>query len=146
MDGQGDASATSSLRVACVGAVVRDAAGRLLLVQRANEPGRGLWSIPGGRVEPDETAEQALVREVAEETGLPVVPTGLVGVVERAAPGGGVYVISDHTAELAPGADPDSVRAGDDALAAAWVRVEDLEQVACVDGLLEALREWQVLG
>src|SRR4051812_35800604 len=53
------------VRVPCVGAVVTDAEGRLLLVQRANEPGRGLWSIPGGRVEPGETARQAVVREVA---------------------------------------------------------------------------------
>ena len=38
--------------VACVGALTYTADGRLLLVRRANEPGRGLWSLPGGRVEP----------------------------------------------------------------------------------------------
>ncbi|MGI8799897.1 MAG: NUDIX hydrolase, partial [Pseudonocardia sp.] len=63
--------------VACVGAIVRDAAGRLLLVQRVNEPGAGRWSLPGGRVEPGETDQDAVVREVAEETGLQVRTTRL---------------------------------------------------------------------
>jgi ADP-ribose pyrophosphatase YjhB (NUDIX family) len=132
-------------RIPCVGAVVRDDDGRLLLVRRANEPGRGLWSVPGGRVEAGETAEQAVVREVAEETGLQVVVTGLAGVVERAAPGGGVFVIEDHTARLAPGTSPQSLQAGDDALAASWVDVEELDRVPCVEGLLEALRDWGCL-
>ncbi len=133
-------------RVPCVGAVVRDDQGRLLLVQRANEPGRGLWSIPGGRVEPGESAQDAVVREVAEETGLAVVVTGLAGVVERAAPGGGVYVIEDHVARLAVGVDPASLLAGDDASAAAWVPVAELDRLPCVDGLLAALRDWQCLA
>src|SRR3712207_3957451 len=133
-------------RVPCVGAVVRDEQGRLLLVRRANEPGRGLWSVPGGRVEPGETAADAVVREVAEETGLPVVVTGLAGVVERPAPGGGVYVIEDHVARLAPGVDPASLVAGDDASAAAWVPVDALDAVPCVEGLLPALRAWGCLA
>src|SRR3954454_7579737 len=135
----------AGVRVPCVGAVVTDADGRLLLVQRANEPGRGLWSIPGGRVEPGETARQAVVREVAEETRLPVVVVGLAGVVERAAPGGGVYVIEDYVARLVPGTDPASLEAGDDALAAAWVRVAELDALPCVEGLLAALRDWRCL-
>jgi 8-oxo-dGTP diphosphatase len=132
-------------RIACVGAVVRDRDGRLLLVQRANEPGRGLWSIPGGRVEPGESAQDAVVREVAEETGLPVVVSGLAGVVERPAPGGAVYVIEDYVARLAPGVEPGSLRAADDALAAAWVPVEELYRLPCVDGLRTALEEWGCL-
>ena len=40
--------------VPCVGGLTYDDEGRLLVVQRANEPGRGLWSVPGGRVEPGE--------------------------------------------------------------------------------------------
>ncbi len=133
-------------RVPCVGAVVRDDQGRLLLVQRANEPGRGLWSIPGGRIEPGESAQDAVIREVAEETGLTVVVTGLAGVVERAAPGGGVYVIEDHVARLAAGVDPASLLAGDDASAAAWVPVTELDRLPCVDGLVAALRDWQCLA
>ncbi len=132
-------------RIPCVGAVVRDAEGRLLVVQRANEPGRGLWSVPGGRVEPGESAHEAVVREVAEETRLTVVVSRLAGVVERAAPGGGVYVIEDYVAQTAPGTDPAALEPGDDALAAAWVPVEDLDDLPCVEGLLEALRDWGCL-
>jgi 8-oxo-dGTP diphosphatase len=137
--------ATGASRVPCVGAVVTDCEGRLLLVQRANEPGRGLWSVPGGRVEPGESPQEAVVREVEEETGLPVVVTCLAGVVERPAPGGGTYVIEDYVARVAPGADPASLRAGDDALAAAWVAVEELDGLPCVEGLLAALRAWRCL-
>ena len=132
-------------RIPCVGAVLRDATGRLLLVRRANEPGRGLWSVPGGRVEPGETPAEAVVREVAEETGLAGAVTGLAGVVERAAPGGGVYVIEDHTARLLAEDEPTRLRAGDDALAAAWFAIDELDEVPCIDGLLDALRDWGCL-
>ena len=47
-------------------------AGRILLVQRARPPYRGMWTLPGGRVEPDETPEQAARREIEEELGLRV--------------------------------------------------------------------------
>src|SRR4051794_23628758 len=51
-------------RVPCVGALVHDDAGRLLVVRRAREPAAGSWSVPGGRVEPRETDHDAVVREV----------------------------------------------------------------------------------
>ncbi len=70
-------------RIPCVGAIVRDEAGRLLLIQRGHDPGAGLWSLPGGRIEPGETDEQALVREMREETGLTVRPGPLAGAVSR---------------------------------------------------------------
>jgi 8-oxo-dGTP diphosphatase len=50
-------------------ALVRDERGRVLLVRRADD---GRWAMPGGWVDPGETPEQAVVREVAEETGLRV--------------------------------------------------------------------------
>jgi ADP-ribose pyrophosphatase YjhB (NUDIX family) len=50
--------------------IVRD--GRLLLLRRAIEPAVGRWAFPAGFVEPGETAEEAIVREVAEETRLTV--------------------------------------------------------------------------
>ena len=49
------------IEIPCVGGVVVHD-GRLLVVRRANEPGAGQWSIPGGRVEPGETHAQACVR------------------------------------------------------------------------------------
>lgn len=126
-------------RVPCVGAVVRDDAGRLLLVRRANEPGRGLWSLPGGRVEPGESAEQALVREVREETGLLVTVGPPVGRVERAGPGGVVYDIADHVCRPVGG----TLRAGDDAAEVRWV--SGLAALPLTEGLAETLRAWGVL-
>ena len=84
--------------VRCVGAVVFDPDGRMLLVRRANEPGRGLWSLPGGRVEPGETDVAALVREVLEETGLTVTVGRLVGRVRI-----GTYDVGDYVCTVVGG-------------------------------------------
>ena len=60
-----------------VTAVIRDAHGRILLHRRADD---GAWSLPGGAIDPGETPAEALVREVAEETGLAVRPRRVIGV------------------------------------------------------------------
>ena len=123
---------------------MHDERGRLLLVRRGRPPGRGLWAVPGGRVEAGETSLEAVVREVREETGLLVRPTGMAGTVERPGLGGDVYVIEDFVAVLAGCSASDAVR-GDDADEVGWFTHDDLRDLPCVDGLLEALREWDVL-
>ncbi len=133
-----------SRTVPCVGAIVRDGRGRLLLVRRAHDPGAGQWSVPGGRVEPGESPLAAVSREVAEETGLLVVPDGLAGVVERDF-GDLTYVIEDFYAALEPGCDPATARPGDDAAEVDWFFDEELDDLDCVEGLLDALRRWRVV-
>jgi ADP-ribose pyrophosphatase YjhB (NUDIX family) len=103
----------------------------VLLVLRGTEPGRGLWSIPGGRIETDETAEQAVIREMREETGLEVVVGDLVGRVTR-----GHYDIADYACTDVGGA----LQAGDDAVACRWVSYEELDSLALVDGVADFLR------
>lgn len=127
--------------IRCVGAVVQDDAGRLLLVRRVNEPGRGRWSLPGGRIEVGENDRQALVREVAEETGLDVEIFGEVGSVQLPAPDGAVFDIHDYFCRLTGGV----LRAGDDADEVRWCDGADLAALPVVDGLLEALAEWNCL-
>ena len=53
----------SSRRIPCVGGIIRDEAGRLLLIQRGHDPEAGRWSVPGGRIEAGESDAQALVQE-----------------------------------------------------------------------------------
>ena len=58
--------------VSAVGAIATDPDGQVLLLVRANDPGRGMYGLPGGFADPGETAEQALQREVLEEVQLEV--------------------------------------------------------------------------
>lgn len=132
-------------RVDCVGGIVTDDRGRLLLVRRGQEPAKGSWSIPGGRVEAGETDAAATAREVLEETGLAVVVGDLVGIVERDAPAGAVYVIRDYRCAVGSGVDPDAVRAGDDADDAAWFSPAEVAELDTAPRLVEALTEWGVL-
>jgi ADP-ribose pyrophosphatase YjhB (NUDIX family) len=127
--------------VRCVGALIHHSDGRLLLIRRANPPGRGRWSLPGGRVEAGESDDVAIIREVAEETGLIVTAHELVGSVKR--PGPGVtFDIHDYRCAVV-GGDP---AAASDASGLRWV---DASQFAALDGadalsdlLADTLREW----
>lgn len=125
-------------RIPCAGAVVRDDDGRLLLVLRAHPPSAGTWSLPGGRIEPGESAETACVREVAEETGLVVAVVRHVGQVERPAPSGDTYVIDDYACRVVGG----TLRAGDDAGDARFVSDQELGRLPLSPLLRETLRDW----
>lgn len=129
------------LRIPCVGAILTGD-GRILLIKRGHEPEAGRWSLPGGRIEPGETDEQALIREVREETGLEVIPGPLVGEVDRPAPGGRVLRIRDYAATVIGG----TLAAGDDADDARWFGIGELGRLLLSTGLLEALDEWGVAG
>jgi 8-oxo-dGTP diphosphatase len=127
--------------IPCVGAVVKDDQGRLLLIKRGHAPGAGLWSLPGGRIEPGETDAEALVREMREETGLAVQAGRLIGTVQRPGQGGDVLDIRDYAATITGG----TLHAGDDAAEARWVADSEMKSLPITEGLLEALTGWGVL-
>lgn len=114
---------------------------RLLLIRRGYDPGAGLWSIPGGRVEPGETDPEAVAREVLEETGLTVSVGHLVGLVERPGLDGTTYVIRDYAATDHRG----TLAAADDATDARFVTRTELLELPTTDLLVETLTDWNAL-
>ena len=107
------------------GVVVRE--GRVLLVQRAREPLKGLWSLPGGLVEVGETLEEALARELREETALSVEAGPLLVVLDRIIKDdvGAIryhYVLIDYLCTQVEG----MAAAGSDVGAVAWVMPGDV--------------------
>lgn len=127
--------------VPCAGGIVRDSEGRFLLVRRGQEPARGLWSIPGGRVEGNESWDVAAIREVLEETGIEATGAAFVGFVERDSSAGSTYLIADFA--LAGAGEP---HAADDAEDARWCTAADILVLETSPGLVEALRGWGYLA
>ena len=122
-------------------AVFRDD-GLALLARRGRAPMKGLWSLPGGRVEPGETLEGAVLRELMEEVGVAAEIIGFNAHVEaiRHAPDGAVashFVIASFVGrwrggEPRPGPEADAVR---------WADPFDLGDLAVTDGLAPVLRQ-----
>ncbi len=109
-----------------VGAVVLDG-DRVLLVKRGHAPLKGQWSVPGGAVETGETLEQAVAREVLEETGIAIEVGPMVEVLDRISRDldGRVqhhFVLIDFVARPNGG----SLQSASDAEDAAWVLLSDL--------------------
>ena len=123
-----------------VGAIVRHS-GELLLVRRGRPPAAGEWSVPGGRVEPGEMLAEAIVRELAEETGLQGVCGPFVGWVERIGDDSH-FVILDF--EVVVTGDTTPVAASD-AAEARWWPIADVAKLQLVDGLAEFLHDHAVI-
>ena len=115
---------------------------QVLLIRRGHPPAQGKWSIPGGVVQLGETLEEALCREMVEETSLEVKvlkPARILDRIERD-PEGRVYmhfVIVDFFCEILSG----KASPGSDAAAAAFFRVMDLEALEMTTGTADVIRE-----
>lgn len=113
-----------------VGAIIFDD-DRVLLVQRGHAPMKGEWSLPGGALEVGETLEEAVKREIKEETGLTVKPVTLVEIVDRIARDeeGRVqyhYVLVDFLCRIVLG----SPACASDAVDIRWTPIDNLGGIA----------------
>lgn len=118
-----------------VAATIPEDDGRVLLTRRTIEPGRGLWTFPGGFVDHGETASDAAIRETFEETGLVVELTGLLNVFTfPAAPIIIVYGARVRSGALTTCSENDALE---------WIASADIpwEKLA-FQSTREALREW----
>jgi 8-oxo-dGTP diphosphatase len=97
--------------------------GQVLMIRRANDPGYGLWSMPGGYVDRGEVAEEAAAREVREETGLEVEIERLIGLFSEA---GQPVMVAAFLAREVGGV----LQAGDEALDVGFFDVQDLPPLA----------------
>jgi 8-oxo-dGTP diphosphatase len=112
----------------------------VLLVRRGTPPLAGAWSLPGGRIEWGERAEDAALRELMEETGVRAELQGLIAVVDGLFPEPGAtverhYVLIDYAARWLSG----EPTAGDDAAAAAFHPVESLDRLDLWDETLRII-------
>jgi ADP-ribose pyrophosphatase YjhB (NUDIX family) len=130
---------TSRPEIAVGAIVVHD--GRLLMIRRGTEPAKGLWTVPGGRVEGGEYLAAAVRREVREETGLEIEVGELAGIFEVL--GEPHYVILDFLAT--PAAATDAV-AADDASEVRWVPLDEVSALECTPRFVELLTAWGVLS
>jgi 8-oxo-dGTP diphosphatase len=123
-------------QLAVSAAIFRD--GKILLVRRARSPGRGFYSLPGGRVEFGESLQAALHREVDEETALKIGIVDLAGYREAlpATTGGGHYLIMSFAARWIAG-EPVLNDELDDFR---WLAPDDLGDLKLTTGLQEIIQ------
>ncbi len=107
--------------IPAVGAVIFDY-GKILLIKRKFEPSKGDWALPSGFIEWGETAEDACIREVKEETGLAVKPEILLGVYRQVSHVYGELIVIVFSAIIIGG----DLKAGDDAEDAEFFKIPDL--------------------
>jgi 8-oxo-dGTP diphosphatase len=122
-----------------VGALILDS-GRVLLVERGNEPLAGCWSLPGGAVEAGERLEDAAIREVFEETGLRVTTSTIATVFERIIEDAAGkceyhYVLIDFYCAIQGG----ELRAGDDSRRVDWFDIDLLGTIHMTEGTREVI-------
>jgi len=113
---------------------------RVLIVQRGKPPLLGIWSLPGGQVEPGETVKAAAARELFEETGVTAELLHLVDIVDaiRRDAAGAVnfhYAIACFTGPWRAG----EPKAQSDALAARWASLAELGDLTMTEGTLAVI-------
>ncbi len=123
-----------------VGALIFNDEGKILLVERGNAPLAGYWALPGGGVETGERLEDAMAREVREETGLEVSVESIATVFERimhdeAGACEYHYVLIDFYCTIIGGV----LQAGDDSRQVCWRDLNDLDSIELTAGTRDVL-------
>lgn len=127
-------------KVAVIGLVIHD--GRVLLIKRAVDPGRGMWSLPGGYMDAGEMPEAALKRELQEEVGLEVQVVQLLDIYPMTEASGRqrgivlayrVELLAHHSSQA---------QAGDDAEKAEWFGPGELPQELAFESTRSLLEQW----
>jgi mutator protein MutT len=103
---------------------------KVLLVERGKEPSKGKWGLPGGLVEVGETIEEAIKREVLEETGISIKPIKLLEVLDSIKKNEDKkvqyhYIIFEFLCKYNSG----EIKASSDAPNAAWIPLDSLDSV-----------------
>ena len=118
----------------------------MLLVERGRDPLKGYWSLPGGLVETGERLEEAVAREVLEETGLRVKPSGIFEVFERimrdeSGRAEYHYVLVDYVCRVMGGRHAGKLRAGDDVSKVEWAALKKLDGYRITEGTREVIEK-----
>jgi 8-oxo-dGTP diphosphatase len=128
--------------IPAVSGVILNENRKVLLVRRANPPALGEWSFPGGMVHLGEDLDEALVREIKEETGLVVRPGVLLSATSRIVHDDSKrilyhYVLLDYLCRVVSG----KCAAGSDAGDVQWVRISEVPSLRVTDGLIRIIEK-----
>lgn len=116
--------------------VIQREDGAILMVKRLHPPEAGLWSVPGGKVDPGESLRDAAAREAFEETGLRVEVGQRLWTAQLAWDDDIIYELHDFAASPIGGV----LQAGDDAAKVRWVPADQISSMPLVAELLDHLR------
>lgn len=117
----------------------------ILLIRRAAEPDKDKWSIPGGRIEWGETMQEAVKREVLEETGLVVEVGEVAGVIDRIVRQDDEiafhYLIIDFFADVVSG----EVCPATDVSDCRWVPLSEIRKMDVTNTVVDMLADWKLI-
>ncbi|HWI39927.1 MAG TPA: NUDIX domain-containing protein [Verrucomicrobiae bacterium] len=134
---------TLYLNIAAAVAVIIECSGKILFGVRKHDPGRGMLDLPGGFVDPDESAEEAALREAKEELGVELAELRYLFSLPNRYPYRDIVYHTLDLVFLAPCTDPMQITAGDDLAEVVWVAREQVDfDAVAFDSLKQALRRY----